>query len=29
MPPRWLIIAVAVWLALSITLLVAAKLSLH
>jgi len=29
MPPRWLIIAVAVWLTLSITLLVAAKLSLH
>lgn len=29
MPPRWLLIAVGVWLALSITLLIAAKLSLH
>lgn len=29
MPPRWLVIAVAVWLTLSITLLVVLKLSLH
>ena len=29
MPPKWLIITVAVWLTLSITLLVAAKLALH
>jgi hypothetical protein len=29
MPPKWLLIAVGVWLTLSIALLVAAKLSLH
>jgi hypothetical protein len=29
MPPRWLIIAVGVWLVFSVALLVAAKLSLH
>lgn len=29
MPPKWLVITVAVWLTFSIALLIAAKLSLH
>lgn len=29
MPPKWLMIVVAVWLAFSLTLLILAKLSLH
>ena len=29
MPPKWLMIVVGVWLALSITLLIVVKLSLH
>lgn len=29
MPPKWLMIVVGVWLTLSITLLIAVKLTLH
>jgi hypothetical protein len=29
MPPKWLMIVVGVWLAFSVTLLIAVKLSLH
>lgn len=29
MPPKWLMITVGVWLTLSITLLIAVKLTLH